>query len=333
MNRFLKIIGWLFAICLLAALALIYFSYQVVTPLKTNKFLDLEIKNGMTGNQVADILAKEKLIAGPLSFKLMLRFTGKGREIKSGFYRFSSNQSAFNILEKMVKGETEQKMVTFPEGKTLKEMGPILQKTGLMKSEDFIRVAQNYRFKMGDWEFQSPEGFLLPETYLVPIGITPERMVTDMLGQFQKEILPEYLKMKDKLPLPLSLKEVVVLASLVEREAQVSKERPVIAAVYYNRLIKGMKLECDATIQYVLGWKPLLTFDDLKIDSPYNTYRYEGLPPGPIANPGKAALLATLHPKKNDFLFYVLNYKKNDGSHLFSRNYDEHLRKIRSFDK
>jgi len=146
-----------------------------------------------------------------------------------------------------------------------------------------------------------------------------------MIGAFNDKVVPMYEKKKKNLPYPLSLAQVVTLASLVEREAQLANERPIIATVYYNRLKKGMKLECDATIQYALG-KPrhVLKYSDLRIKSPYNTYLHGGLPPGPIANPGLDSIKAVLEPERNDYLYYVRNDVKNDGSHVFSKTFNEH---------
>ena len=152
-----------------------------------------------------------------------------------------------------------------------------------------------------------------------------------MTDQFRSVVEPMIEKYPNK---PLSLKETVILASLVEREAQVASERPLIAGVYINRINKGMKLECDATVQFALGkQKAVLLYSDLEIASPYNTYRYPGLPPGPICSPGAASLEAAFNPKKSDYLFYVRNDVKNDGSHVFGRDFGEHQANIQKYQR
>jgi UPF0755 protein len=155
-----------------------------------------------------------------------------------------------------------------------------------------------------------------------------------LVRAFNEIALKMYEEKKHELPVELTLHEVITLASMVEREAQVPEERPTIAMVYYNRLKKNMLLQCDATVQFALGkQKEILTYADLKIDSPYNTYLYKGLPPGPIANPGIKSIKAVLAPENNDYLFYVRNDVKNDGSHVFTRTYQEHQDAIRQYQR
>ena len=331
----MKQIGCLVLIFLILLSGLSGYVYQQIkTPLspKPGKTIELEIKPGSSAISVARELENDGIIRGALFFRIWLKLSGQETKIKSGYYRLSSSASIPEIVKQLVEEGVSYQMVTFPEGFTVKQIGLILEDSGAIKAEAFMKAAKNYTFQLGDKTYKGAEGFLMPETYQINRSVTPTRMVEMMVNEFRKQIYPLYLKAKRQNPQIMTLKNIIILASLVEREAAVDSERPIIAEVYYNRLNKSMPLQCDATIQYALGkTKPELSFSDLKINSPYNTYLYPGLPPGAIGNPGKAAILATLYPQKNDYLYYVLNYDKNDGTHIFSENYSQHLNHINNF--
>ena len=223
-------------------------------------------------------------------------------------------------------------LVTIPEGLTLKEIAEIVSKKGICSVDEFMEAIKTNKFTVNGEELKNIEGFLLPNTYDIPKEYTPFQIEEMMIKSFDEKITPIYLEKKSKLPVNLTLKEVVTLASLVEREASVPEERPIIAGVYYNRLKIGMRLECDATIQYALGHqKKELLYSDLEIDSPYNTYKHEGLPPGPIANPGEESLKSVLNPTKHNYYFYVLNGIKNNGTHVFSETAWEHEKAVNKY--
>jgi UPF0755 protein len=170
------------------------------------------------------------------------------------------------------------------------------------------------------------EGYLFPDTYEFPKNVTAEQIIDRMLKRFDN-VFTDDMKQRAE-AINMSTDQIVTLASIIEKEARVPEERPVIAAVYYNRLKKKMLLQADATVQYALGqWKDKVLYEDLKVDSPYNTYKYQGLPIGPISNPGKASLEAAVSPEKVDYLFYVA---KSDGSgaHTFTVTYDQFLKEI-----
>ncbi|MCJ7579464.1 MAG: endolytic transglycosylase MltG, partial [Candidatus Aminicenantes bacterium] len=176
------------------------------------------------------------------------------------------------------------------------------------------------------------EGYLFPETYFFPKGVTSERIVSSMTDQFKDTFTEEWRRKAEELG--FTIREIIILASLIEKETSLPEERPIISAVFHNRLKKQMKLDCDPTIIYALKldglFKDRLRTKDMKLDSPYNTYLYGGLPPGPIANPGKESIEAALYPSTNDYLFFVA---KNDGSHFFSRSFLEHQNAVNKFQR
>jgi UPF0755 protein len=210
--------------------------------------------------------------------------------------------------------------VTFPEGFTARQIGTRLAGRSLVNGRAFDRYAARTRLNVDGTLTPSLEGYLFPSTYLVPVGATPDRIAHILTDQFFHE-LPANAASKAR-ALGLDVPQVITLASLIEREAQADDERPLMAGVYYNRLRAGMPLEVDATIEYVFPeHHDVITRRDLEIDSPYNTYRHTGLPPTPIANPGKASIDAAFAPEHSQYLFYV--YKGN-GHHAFAKTLQEH---------
>ncbi|MBI2251547.1 MAG: endolytic transglycosylase MltG, partial [Armatimonadetes bacterium] len=195
-----------------------------------------------------------------------------------------------------------------------------------------LNFAKNNSYKINGYIISNLEGYLFPDSYYFPKNSKANIIIETMLKRFKDQILPIYNQNKPKLK--YSLKQIIILASLVEMEAYLIEEQPLIASVYYNRLKLNMLLQCDATIQYSLPkFKPYLTYNDLKINSPYNTYQNLGFPPGAIANPGKRAVLASFFPAKTNYLYYVRNDLKGDGSHIFSNNYAEHLAAIKKYQR
>lgn len=289
------------------------------------------VQPGATGRSVAAELEERKLITNGLAFRLLLTYyeRKKGASLKAGYYSVDPKRDIKGVLDDLLYGETLTRRATIPEGYIKKQVAVALEKQGIVSSDEFWEALNSVQL---GWEFpQDLEGYLFPSTYEFPYECTGEQAVSLMTEQFRAVVEP----MMKKYPRhPLSLKDTVVLASLVEREAQVASERPLIAGVYINRLGKGMKLECDATVQFALGkQKEVLLYSDLEIASPYNTYRFPGLPPGPICSPGEASLEAAFNPKKSDYLFYVRNDIKNDGSHVFGRDFNEHNANIAKYQR
>ncbi len=312
---------------LVCAGLLFYFLHTSLTPADPEgkgQSLLFEVPEGASAGQIAQELEHKGLIRSALAFRILVRFADQGGSIRAGHYKLASSDTPVRILEHLVKGDTLQRRVTFPEGLVLAEMAAILKKSGVCDSEEFLRIARTRGRDFGPAFPANLEGYLFPDTYVLPWECPAEEVVRVMTGHFTQVVGKLW---SPKSPLPLD--KTVILASLVEREAQVRSERPVIAGVYLNRLDKGMLLQCDATVQYALGrQREVLTFQDLEIDSPYNTYRRPGLPPGPICSPGQAALEAAARPERTEYVFYVRNDVKGDGSHVFSRNYTEHQQAI-----
>ena len=273
----------------------------------------IKIEPGMTAADIGRLLKKENIIKSEKLFRLVLGITGKEKNLKAGSYSINTGSNYLAIIRKLVSG-SEGIKVTIPEGWTTEQIARRLHKKGVIHDEEeFIKTVQDRELR----------GFLFPETYNFLQGEKIDNVLKVMVDQFYKVFTPEHIERTKHLG--LTVKELVNLASLIEKEAKVSEERPIISAVFHKRLKKGMYLESCASVLFALGeHKDRLTYEDLEIDSPYNTYRNFGLPPTPIANPGKESLYAALYPADTNYLFF---FSKGDGSHIFSSNYSEHLRK------
>lgn len=293
-----------------------------------------EVKPGATGRSIAQELADKKLITNPLAFRLLLSYKEKkqGATLRAGHFAVNPADDLEDVLNNLLEGSVLTRKATIPEGFTVEQTARSLEEQKVCDAGDFFSAVRADSLELG-WKFpRELEGYLFPSTYEFPWECTGEMAVRQMTGQFRTSVEPLWEKYGKTAP--LSLPESIILASLVEREAQVASERPTIAGVYINRLRKGMKLECDATVQFALGkQKAVLLYKDLEIASPYNTYRYHGLPPGPICSPGLASIEAALNPKKSDYLFYVRNDIKNDGSHVFGRDFYEHEQNIARYQR
>ena len=292
----------------------------------------IRVEPGASLNDIAALLKTHGCLRSAAAFKLHAIVTGQASELKSGTYEVSSAMSAPQLIAMLAAGRQATATVTIPEGFTLAQIAQRVAEADLADEQQFQAaataraVADILQVNLPE-EVRSAEGYLFPETYHFTLGTGPEKLVARMILEFEKRFITHLWE-----PLPSeqrwgSLHEIVTLASLVEEEAQIESERALIAGVLKNRLERGMRLECDATVQYALGkHRQRLTYSDLQIDSPYNTYRYAGMPPGPISNPGLDCLRAALKPAHTEYLFYVA---RGDGSHIFSRTYQEHLAAIR----
>jgi UPF0755 protein len=252
--------------------------------------------------------------------------------LQQGEYRVRPTQSTVDIVRMIARGESVQYRVTVPEGYTIAQIADLLAASGLVDRERFIALALRGRRALdrptlAGLPTESLEGYLFPETYQFTRGLGEAAVLARFLDEFDARVGPEIRAAAAARG--LTLHQLLTVASMVEREAQVADERPVIAGVIYNRLARGMRLEIDATVLYALGrHKDVVTLRDLEVDSPYNTYRHAGLPPGPIANPGLAAIRAAASPADVPYLFYVL---RPDGRHHFSRTLAEHLDAVRRY--
>ncbi|MGI9951748.1 endolytic transglycosylase MltG [Moorellaceae bacterium AZ2] len=291
----------------------------------------VSIRPGATAAEIGRLLETHGIIRSAWAFGFYAARQKADQKLKPGVYLLSPGENLPRILEQLVEGRVMEEEFTIPEGFTLKQIARLLADKGLVSEEEFWQAAAkpyNYPFLEGI----SPgshylEGFLFPDTYRVPVGASAETLIQLMLDRFQQ--VYEEVEEQRAPGLELDTLQIVTLASMVEKEAKLDRERPLIAGVFLNRLRRGMKLESCATVEYLLeSPKPVLTYEDLQIDSPYNTYKVMGLPPGPIGSPGRASLLAALNPARTDYLYFVA---RPDGSHEFSRSFQEHFLAARRY--
>ena len=281
---------------------------------------DVVIPRGATFADVVHTLEAQRVLAHPMAFRMLARLRHVDADVKAGEYRFPAHQSSDDILQRLVRGEQFAIWVTIPEGFTAREIAQTLAAHGLHDAGQYADVFLHHGIALDGTRTPSLEGYLYPSTYLVPTDDSPGATARIFVDQFRKELPPD-AEQRAK-ALHRTLAEVVTIASLVEREGKADEDRPLIASVIYNRLRLGMPLEVDASIEYAFPeHHDVITKRDLEIDSPYNTYRHAGLPPTPIANPGKPSLDAAFDPAKSDYLYYVA---KGDGHHAFAKTLSEH---------
>jgi UPF0755 protein len=291
----------------------------------------VEIPPGSSSRAIGEKLMTAGVVRDSPTFRAALWRTGLGRSLKAGEYHFDKAMTATEVIQKIGRGDVYERRVTFPEGLTVAEMARIYEQQGFGKSAAFIQAARDATpIHNVDPDARDLEGYLFPETYSLRRDSTADTLVHTLVARFEQLFTTDMQQAAEKLG--FTMREAVTLASIVEKETAVDAERPVVAAVYVNRLKIGMGLQCDPTVIYALQkagrYDGNLTRDDLHFDSPYNTYRYRGLPPGPIANPGLASLKAAVAPADVPYLYFV---SRNDGSHAFARSLDEHNENVRKF--
>jgi UPF0755 protein len=278
------------------------------------------VPRGSTFHDIADQLSRAGIVANATAFRVYAKMLRADTAAHAGEFRFPPHQTAAQVLAQLENGGAQiAKWVTIPEGFTAAQIGQRLQEEGFGSASTFEHAFLHDSIRIAGTRTKNLEGFLFPSTYLIPNGATPKTVEDILTAQFRKE-LPADAAQRARAH-GLTVPQVVTLASLIEREAKADDERPLMAGVYYNRLRLGMPLEVDATIEYALPeHHDVITYGDLKIQSPYNTYLHQGLPPTPIANPGEASLQAAFNPQPSPYLYYV--YKGN-GHHAFARTLAE----------
>jgi len=294
----------------------------------------VEVPRGAGLMAIAQGLQRQGVIRDARAFCAGLKQWGLETKLQAGFYRLSPTMSAEEIAQTIASGKVATVRLTIPEGFTLEQIAERAAATGLCTKREFLAAARPEAVRARGFDpkqagFDLPpktlEGYLFPDTYALQYDWGAGEIVDAMLAQFRRSVvqgLAPDLRARDK-----PLHSIVTVASLIEREARIPQDRAPIASVIYNRLNRGMRLQLCATVLYALGHhKSRVLYRDLEVDSPYNTYRHAGLPPGPIASPGLASLKAALHPAQTDYLYYVA---KRDGGHVFSRTAEEHLAAIR----
>ncbi len=287
----------------------------------------VKVIKGDTLSSVAEKLERAEIIDSAFMFKLQARVDGYGTEIKTGEYTFARGTESRTILEELTAGEAIPTLqITVPEGLSLKETAAEVAAQSAVSASEFEKAAGRTDYGYGfleDRSIKSTEGFLFPKQYEFEEGTEAPQMVTRMLEQYLLETQAlDIPGAKDRLN--LSEQELVTVASLIEKEAALPEERPLVASVIYNRLRKDMPLQIDASVHYALDKQgEELSLADLEVNSPYNTYETEGLPPGPICSPGRASLEAAMNPADSDYLYYVL--KASGEEHVFTSSYREFL--------
>lgn len=283
------------------------------------------VEKGKNSLQVAENLKKEQLIKSSDIFRIYMRLNNLDNKIQAGSYELSQSMTVPEIANVLISGKTVTKTFTIPEGYNLKQITKLLTEKGIVNEVSFQQALE----KKYDYPFlqllkvdkQYLEGYLFPDTYRINESMSEEEIIRMMLNHFNETVYEPYNE--QIIQKGMSWHKVITIASIVEREGKVKEELPLIAGVFYNRVNKGWKLESCATVQYLLPEpKEVLTFKDLEISSPYNTYLNPGLPPGPIAAPGIAAIKAAIEPTETEYMFFVAN---NDGTHSFSETFSEHL--------
>jgi UPF0755 protein len=279
--------------------------------------------------EVAEELERAHLITSKNLFVLWAKLAGQSKQIKTGEYALSAGMAPVKILEKIHKGLVVLHTVTIPEGFSMEQIADLLAAKGLVQKEVFLRLAQNPKaLSAHGIKANSLEGYLFPDTYHFSRGLDPSTLVDTMLKRFWQRAGP----LRERADaIGIKIEEVVILASIVEKETGNPAERPVIASVFLNRLRLGMRLESDPTVIYGLkDFDGNLRKHDLTRETPYNTYLIKGLTPGPIASPGLDAIKAVLCPAQTEYLYFV---SKNDGSHHFSKTLGEHNRAVEAYQK
>lgn len=289
----------------------------------------VEIKPGMTLKQVAHFLADKELLSEPSTFMLYTYLQGEQNHIQAGEYRFSPSMPPRDILEALTSGMAVLYTVTIPEGYRITDIAGLLEAKGLVDKPAFIEATRN-RELLESLHISSGslEGYLYPETYKFSKAGGARRIVQTLLDTFKERVLqPERVQQAEAMQ--FTFHEIITLASLIEKETGLGKERKLISSVFHNRLAKKMRLQTDPTVIYAMvNFDGNIRKKDLSIDSPYNTYKHFGLPPGPIASPGLESIQAALDPEESDFLYFV---SRKDGSHQFSTNYKDHIRAVQKY--
>ena len=320
---------WFRALLLVAAIALV----GTALPLGALWYLNqptyeyparqIHIPQGASARWIGQLLERENLIHNARVFAWTVRLKGLGHQLKAGTYQLDGTGTTAAIAQSLLKAPIQTQPATIPEGLNRHQIAAQLQAAGVADSARFIAATEDPRLiRQLGVAAPSLEGYLFPETYFFDLDVDERTIASLMVNQFHRVFADSLHQRLDELG--LSLHQAVTLASIVEREAVAVEEQPIISGVFLRRLKLNRRLESCATINYALGTnKKRLTYADLEVDSPFNTYRHNGLPPGPISNPGRTALFAVLYPEETEYLYFVA---RGDGTHIFSRTNREHER-------
>jgi UPF0755 protein len=325
------IVGFLLGVLSVAGWTYISFHQPYKGYDAAEQFVEIPAGSGTTsmGRRLADA----GVIRSAASFRAAVWIRGAGRRLQAGEYRFTEPMTMAQVVDKIARGDVYVRSITFREGLTVREMADVFQAGDFGTASEFIAASKKASLIQHlDPAARDLEGYLFPDTYTMTRRATAEELIERMTKRFEKALAPEILQQASARG--LNTRQLVTLASIVEKETGKAEERPTVAGVYTNRLKIGMGLQCDPTVIYALmlagRYDGNIRRDDLQIDSPYNTYRYSGLPPGPIAAPGEASLRAAANPADVPYIYFV---SRGDGSHVFSTTLEEHNRNVNEFQR
>jgi len=321
MRTLLKLLG-----ALILAFA-VWFAWAAWLPVRPAQTTFIVLRPGWSTRHIARALQNEGIIRSSAAF-LMLQYAEGMKTLKAGEYKFEAPANAFEVRRRLIRGDVYARTLVVPEGYNIYDIAAAAEQAGLGSASDFLTVAKGDTFLVRDIDpnAKNLEGYLFPDSYQFTRIDTPHEMVAAMVRRFRQEAQKIGLSGNPELP------RIVTMASIVEKETAAPEERPMVASVYYNRLARRMALDADPTIVYAAllagRYRGTIYESDLQSDSPYNTYKFAGLPPGPIANPGVASLQAALHPAQSAYLYFVSD---NNGHHRFSRSLEEHARNVANY--
>lgn len=327
-RRIETILILLIAVALLTATHLYITFYTPAS--RQGELKTVNISRGTSFRAVATELENAGIVRDSDSFIFIASILGAYKKVKAGEYEFNSSMTPIEILESLVKGRVKRHLLTIPEGYNITDIANALAYEGLVDAGKFIARASDRAFAASEGiDGASFEGYLFPDTYEFTRGMTNDEIIRRMAGKFKEVYALEFDRLARSKG--MSMKKVVTLASIIEKETGAPGERALISAIFHNRLKKGIRLQSDPTVIYgINGFNGNITKKDLLSKTPYNTYVNYGLPPGPIANPGRESIRAALSPAAEDYLYFV---SKNDGTHFFSRSLKEHNNAVNQFQR
>lgn len=328
-KRFLRLFVFILFIGVLIFLSL--YNKAIKKPLKSDgKSIMIEVSQGEGFYDVLNRLDKENKISNKLLIKVKLSIDKRNIKLSEGIYEIETDATLDELITSLESTAENKELIklTIPEGYSIDEIADAVEKEGFCSKEEFINAIKQYTLpdfiKVNNKKRYNIEGFLYPDTYLIKKGSDANQIIKIMLSRFEQVLN----QVKDETGINIKdeeIEKVITIASMIEKEARFDVDRPLISSVIYNRLEKDMKLQLDATVLYSLGYHVDVVLNKhLEVDSPYNTYKYKGLPLGPICSPGIKSIKAALIPTKTDYLYYIL---QKDGTHYFSNNYDDFLKK------